>query len=175
VGATDASVYSTLLAEAARRAIAQRVERIVFCVPPDDPFCLYCQRYGAELKLSYSRRAGGMVRLIDQSAMLHKIQPVLALRLANSDLAGWQGTLRFETDLGTDFLAFGAGGPTLRVAGPTLRVALSQGELTQLLFGYRPAADLLFEGAAQVDADAAPLLAALFPPGYPYVWIPDRF
>ncbi|NLG28740.1 MAG: GNAT family N-acetyltransferase [Chloroflexi bacterium] len=168
VGAADASVYGTLLAEAARRAVAQRVERVVFCLPPDDPFGLYCRRYGAEFKLSYTRCAGGMVRIIDQSAVLHKVQPVLALRLACSALAGWQGALRFETDLGTDTLAFGAG-------GPTLRVALSQGELTQLLLGYRPVADLLFEGAAQVDADAAPLLDALFPPGHPYVWMSDRF
>ncbi len=168
VVAVNASIYSTLLAEAARRAIAFRVERIPVQLPPDDPFCRPCRRYGAEIKVTYARCAGGMVRLIDQTAVLHKLQPLLAGRLAASPLADWQGSLVLETELGSGTLTFGN-------AGRAVRARIPQGTLTQLLLGYRDVADVAFEGDLEAEDAAVPLLDALFPSGYPYVWMADRF
>ena len=85
-------------------------------------------------------------------------------------LLGGRLTARFA-DLGArlSWLAVGA-----CVLVPFALIAFT---LTGVIPGHLAAhwRERLFEGAAQVDADAAPLLAALFPPGYPYVWIPDRF
>ena len=59
LGYTDRAAFGSLLAEAARRAVEARVEHIIFHVPPDDPFILYCRRYGCQTKVSYPRCGGG--------------------------------------------------------------------------------------------------------------------
>ena len=47
--------------------------------------------------------------------------------------------------------------------------------LLQLLLGYRPAEDALFETEARADEALQPLLPVLFPQGYPYIAMSDRF
>jgi predicted acetyltransferase len=166
VGYRDRSVFGTLLAEMGRRAVDARVERVSLALPGDEPFLVYCQRYGLEQKLTYPYRASGMVRVVDQSALLALLAPMLEERLTAAGLAG--GTLVIETDLGTDRLTLGQG-------GREWRVRLSQALLAQLVMGYRAVEDALFETDAQADEEAVPVLQALFPQGYPYIYCSDRF
>ena len=168
VGYRDASVYETLLAEVANRAVSMRVERITFCLPPDDPFARYCRRYGADVTIKYRRCAGGMARLADQTAALELLLPLFRQRLRDVGLAEWAGEIVLETDLSTDRLAFGRG-------GVSHRLRLPQWALAQLILGYRSAEDALSERGAAADADVRPVLRALFPEGYPYMWPDDRF
>jgi predicted acetyltransferase len=168
VGYRDPSIFETLLAEAARRAIALRLERIPIHGPLEDPFARYCRRYGAECKLHYPYNAGGMARIIDQPTLFAQLQPLWRGRMAEAGLSAWSGTLVIETELGVERLDLG--GET-----PELRIRLPQALLTQLLFGYRSVDDALFESGAIADDAARPILRALFPDGQPYMWPNDRF
>lgn len=168
VGYVDGSVFSTLLAEAAKRAVAMRIEHVVFHTAPDDPFVAYCQRYGCEVRVTYARWGGFLARIIDQDRTLALVQPVLARRLQQAMPLGWRGSLVFDTELATTRLVLGS-------ADPELCVQLSQGTLVQLLLGYRAPADLTFESDARFATNALPVLQALFPVGYPYMWVADRF
>jgi len=168
VGYRSGAAFSTILSEIARRAIALRLAQVAFHMPPDDPFVTYCRRFGAEVKITYRRSAGGMVRIINQTPLLKLAQPMLERRLAASHLRGWSGVLTLETDLGTDRLVFGEG-------GEELHVQLPQWMLAQCLMGYSHVQDLMFESQTQVDQRALPLLDAIFPQGYPYMWVADRF
>jgi len=172
VGYRDWSVFGTLLAEMGRRAVEARVERVSLALPGDEPFLAYCRRYGLEQKLTYPYYANGMVRVVDQAALLELLKPVLEERLTAAGIARQSsavgGTLVVETELGTDRVALGQG-------GPEWRVRLSQALLGQLVMGYRGVEDALFETDAQVDEQVVPVLQALFPRGYPYIYCSDRF
>ena len=168
VGYHDASVFSTLLAGAAKLALERRAECISIHTPPDDPFLVYCRRYGCETKVTYSRCARGMVRIINQRELLGLLHPLFTRRLWATGREEWSGVLVFRTDLGEDRLCFGASDKELRVQMP-------QWMLAQLLLGYRSVSDALFETETHVDEEAVPILEALFPQGYPYIWVSDRF
>ncbi len=168
MGYADRAVFGSLLAESARRAVEARVEHVVFHMPPDDPFIVYCQRYGCQTKIGYPRCGGGMARIINQKALLEVLHPLFARRLGEAGQGDWSGTLVIATDLGTDRLRFGTGGETLHVEMP-------QSTLAQCLLGYRSVRDALFESQACADEAALPILEALLPQGFPYVFILDRF
>ena len=167
VGYRDASVFDSLLAEIGHRAAQQRVEQVRITTPLDDPFAVHCRRYGCEVKTTYPRHSNGMVRMVNQDATLAIVHPVLAERLAASQL-DWSGILTLETELGRSALALGDGSGAITVALPhTL--------LMQWLTGYRGVA----EGLTSIEQAPAPetvaLLQALFPTGQPHLWLTDRF
>ncbi len=167
-GYRDRRAFSTLLAEAGRRALALRIERVTFRLPPDDALLVYGRRYGIEVKTTYPRHWLGMARIINQTELLGLLEPLFARRLADARGEPWAGTLVLRTDLGTDRVRLGAG-------GPELAIELPQTLLTQLLLGYRSVADAFFETEARADEAALPVLDALLPAGHPYIWDADRF
>jgi len=168
LGYADRAVFGSLLAESARRAVEARVEHIVFHMPPDDPFILYCRRYGCQTKISYPRCGGGMARIINQSELWGLLHPLFTQRLQEVGQGDWSGTLVIATDLGTDRLCFGTGDKTLHVEMPQFMLA-------QCLLGYRSVRDALFESQACADEAALPILEVLFPQGLPYIFMLDRF
>jgi predicted acetyltransferase len=168
LGYTTPAAYSTILAHAAQCALERRLENITLHLPPDDPFLTYARRYGCETKLSYARHSNGMVRIINQSALLGLVQPLFVRRMQTAGLGDWSGTLVFRTDLGEDRLVFGTG-------GRTLVAELPQWMLAQWMLGYRTVRNTLFESDARADEEALPILEALFPQGYPYIAVSERF
>ncbi len=87
IGWRDPRVLETIVAEAARRAIAMRLEKIPFHGPVDDTFARYCRRYGAEIKVEYQRSSWGMVRIVDQTSLLEKVNAnILGVVLNNVQL-----------------------------------------------------------------------------------------
>jgi predicted acetyltransferase len=166
VGYATPAVFSTLLAEAGKQAAQKRVEKLTIHAPVDDPFVLYCRRYGCTTSLSYARNAHGMARIINQAATIKAIQPLMLRRLQASQI-DWRGTLVFSTDLGKDALELGS--------GPELVLHLPQTMLTQWILGYRGIEDALFETETKVPEAAVPVLKAIFPTGYPFIYPSDRF
>jgi predicted acetyltransferase len=167
VGYRDQAVFGSLLAEMARLAVAQRVASFGIHTPPNDPFVVFCRRYGCETRVTYPRRSAGMVRLINQHAVLAAVQPMLAQRAARAGLTGWD-SLELATELGTDRVALGGGAQRANFALPHTLLA-------QWLLGYRSVEDGLDEIGATPERAVEELLTALFPSGYPYLWLADRF
>jgi len=168
-GYAGPEAFETLLAEAGRLAHERSVEKIPFHLPPDDALARYLRRWGCVAEIRHPRRAGGMARIIDQDGLLARLRPVFEERLAGCHpaLAPAGGTLVWRTELGVTATPLGG------AAG--LEVAMPQGRLTQLLLGYRDIDDLLAEPEVHVDPAALPLLRAVCPAGYPYMWPGDRF
>ncbi|MGC9359499.1 MAG: GNAT family N-acetyltransferase [Anaerolineae bacterium] len=167
IGYRDGSVWSTILAEISQIAWERRLEKLTIMIPPDDPFLTYCQRYGYSLELSYARNAHGMARVIDQDALIEELAPLLRRRAAKAGLSP-AGSLVFNTDLGQTRLELGS-------ANGTLHVRLPQWALAQLVLGYRGIDDILFESEAHADLGAIPVLRAIFPQGFPYTYVADRY
>ncbi|MHB9032073.1 MAG: GNAT family N-acetyltransferase [Anaerolineae bacterium] len=166
VGYSTPDAWSTILAEAGRQALEKRVEKLAIHAPADDPIIQYARRYGCTTTLSYARNAHGMVRLIDQADALRQVQPLLKQRLEASQVA-WRGSLLFATQLSADIVALGA--------GPVVTINLPETLLAQWLVGYREVSESLYESNVQVPDGILPVLQAIFPMGYPYIFASDRF
>ena len=58
---------------------------------------------------------------------------------------------------------------------PAPELEIPKHHLIQLLLGYRDIETLLLEDGVTASEEIVPVLGALFPPGEPYMWWPDRF
>lgn len=167
LGYADPTTFDTFLAEAARQALAKRVDTITFNVPPDDPFAVYCRRYGCRMEVTYQRNARGMARIIDQRGLLERLEPLLCRRAQEAGLSA-AGTLHVETDLGRDRVRLGS-------TDRDLHVRMPQWTLAQLVLGYRCVGDALLDAEVSIEPAAASVLEAIFPTGFPYIYASDRF
>jgi predicted acetyltransferase len=171
--AADPCLFPALLRELAALAVERRCGHIDVLAPPDHPFSRFLTRCGCQMTTTYPRMGGGMMRLIDQDALLAKLETALAARMEQSRFAGTRVTLRIETDLGSSELGLGARGAGRERINA--RVALPQQTLMQLMVGYRSAADVVSEPNVESAGKALAVLDALFGGQSPYVWRADRF
>jgi hypothetical protein len=168
-------VFGTLLHFCARLAVRNRCEHIrVFC-PPDHPFAVFCRRFGAEVSISYPRSAGGMGRVIDQQSALTRLAPEFTARLQSTPFAARRVGLAIDTELGRTVVTTGDPVSVAAEGHADLAVRMPQAVLGQLIVGYRPTADALADECVVAPPEVTELLAALFPPRFPYVWRADRF
>lgn len=170
-------VFESALSILAARARLLGQETLSLLLPPDHPFAVFSRRYGCEVQVRYPRSGGGMARIIHLRGVLAKMQDELAARLRDSAWASWQGHLALKTDLGTATLRLDAGSVALAEdhPSPDVTFAIPQAKLTPVLLGSRPVQDVLLEPDVSAPEAMAPLLETLFPPGFPYLWWPDRF
>ena len=186
VGYRSEQVFSTLMAAAARQARRVHSEQIHILAPPDHPFAEYCKQLGCRLMIHYHRSGGAMGRIINIETCFERLTggtpPAgeLTRRLRASRL-DWNGRLAIVSDIGEVTLRIEGGvvaaarDRNLRVPVPRARLSIPQGLLTQLLFGYRDAADVLRAKGVSLRHAPVELIQALFPCGYAYVWRPDYF
>ncbi|HUT75645.1 MAG TPA: GNAT family N-acetyltransferase [Armatimonadota bacterium] len=179
VGYRQPEVFSALLAAAARQARRAKAEQIHVQAPLDHPFVEWCRQYTCQVSTHYVRAGGAMGRIISLRGCFSRLAPELTRRLRAS-CVNWSGRLEVATDIGAVTLHIEPGALTLgetpkpRVA-PDAALDIGQALLTQLIFGYRSAADALAWGGASLRGGPVQLLEALFPPGAAHICHADRF
>jgi predicted acetyltransferase len=164
----DATLHPALLAEFARQAIAKRCGQITLHMPYDHPFVEFSRRYGCESTLKVWRNAAGMGRIMNLAGLFEKLKPELEARLARK--MSQPVALKICGDLGETLVQLGGGAGV-----PTIMLDVPQYRLLQLLMGYRSVQDVLNDTSAHASEGAEPLLDAIFPRGFPYVWTTDEF
>ena len=116
-----------------------------------------------------------MMRIIHLERTFRKILPELHQRWLKAGVERRE-ILHIQTDLGSVRLKLQPSGVQLEEQTPsTMEVYLPQTYLMQMLIGYRGASEILEEEGVKIPEAALPILEALFPPGYPYIWWSDRF
>ncbi len=162
VKAEDA--FSAIITQLAGLAIKRRVGDIKLFLTPEHPFAEFCQRHGCRWSITYHKNAGAMMRIVNQEPLFKALASELGRRLRHSRFRNHSGSLRFKTDLGMTTLQINKGSVKLV---PNLRgragVDLTQGQLTQLVAGYRSVRDVLSETGIKGGAKVELLLAVLFP------------
>lgn len=140
-------------------------------VPPDHPFAVHAERYGAKMEVSLRASGGGMARIVNVPNLLRRLEPVLSGRYlaGRPDGPGVHLTLVVENTEVTCIL----GSPMRGVE--RLRVALPEPILTRLVFGTLPVPVVLREACLVVPENVTSLFALLFPRGYPHTWRADKF
>lgn len=168
----DRGVFAVLLDEFARRAAQRSAEEIEFHLPADHDFCTFLRRCGCHTQLRFNRMGGGMMRVLNQTALLRNLAPAMEERLCAAPAALRDLELCFQTDLGTTEL-----GLTAEAAPePTrLTVRTTQDRLMQLLVGCLPAEEVLEEKRADATEKAVVVLDTIFGGQMPYVDYADRF
>lgn len=175
VGYAEPGVFETIAWLIAQRAKEKGHEEIYLMMPPDHPFALYLRRFGCTVTEHFPRSGGGMMRIIDIKGLFAKIAPELSRRLQTSP---FQGRFSIVTEIGDVNLEVDSGhvhiDPRSNGAGKA-RLEIPQGKLIQLLVGYTDITAMISERDVFVTPELFPLLQALFPSGYPYIWWCDRF
>ena len=168
----DHKARTSLAAALSRRAQRAGVEQVRFCLPIDDPFVDLCIPLGCSCQVGYPHNAGAMGRIVLLKPLMHALLPVLEMRAID---AGLRCELDIETDSGSVGLRVGPSGAMLSAPGSRSRVKLGQMALTQLVMGYRRAADVACDDGVEISKRLLPELDVLFPKGNPYMWWTDRF
>ncbi|MBN1933593.1 MAG: GNAT family N-acetyltransferase [Anaerolineae bacterium] len=172
VEAVDDELFPFLLYAFAEQAIEKRCGEINLHHPPDHPFAEYVQRFGCTWETECPRWGGGMMRAMNIQTLFDKIKLELERRL---DL-GPSGSLALKTDIGTVVLRIQDGRLCIDSGGEAaVTLEVSQDKLTQMLVGYRSVRDVLSSPGVKATGNVLPWLDALFPRGYPYVWLADHF
>lgn len=175
VGGTNRAAYPAMLRRIRQEAEKVRADKVRFCLPADEPFGEYLNRFEATWTINYPTNSGAMARIIGLTSTLDMMCPTLERRLgaAGADLPP-QG-LTLMTDIGSLSLHTRKGVVVTSGESSRIRVRCSQTTLCQLLFGYRSAEDLAVAGELNIGKRWLPLVSTLFPKGNPYVWWGDRF
>ena len=168
-------VYAATLAairELAGNALHNDVD--IF-TPPGSGFAAWCfYRARAREHAWTDWNNGPMVRLLNVESVFTKIEPTLARRWnsAPRDVAPTAVTLRTPTDCVA--LEPTARGLAVRAGATAGSVVEVPGEaLTELVMGFRPAADILRD--AHVDAETLHVLEVLFPVAKAFLPPTDKF
>ena len=162
-------VYETVLAWLGQRAKANHAERIRFEMPTDHHFATYSRDYGALFESRYTRAGGGMMRIMDVSSLLRKIEPELRRRAVSSGQRFTFGRIEFRTDIGTASVCLAE-----RTRG-SVTVRIDQNMLIRAIMGRDSFQELRQTGRARVPARAVPELDVLFPKHIAHVWSLDGF
>ncbi len=177
VGVSDHWSCRALAGALRSRAARHGVERIRVHVPADDAFAGHCIAYGCEQRTSHPRNAGSMGRIVRLAPLFRKLLPTLSQRWAESGIA-WTRPIELRTDIGRVRLE-AAGDRVLLVpdssSGCPVVARIPALPLSQLVFGYRSAADIAHDSEVRLPRAAQPILHALFPRELPYMWWSDRF
>jgi len=176
VGYRSEEVFGSLLAIAARQARRVHAEQIQVLAPADHPFVEFCQQLGCRLMLQYNRNGGAMARIINLQTCFTRLAPELTRRLRSSRF-DWRGRLAIKSDIGEVTLRIEKSAVNCEEGGGAAdaRLEVGQALLTQLIFGYRRAAEALRVGGALLRGVPVEVIEALFPRGYAYMWRPDHF
>jgi predicted N-acetyltransferase YhbS len=176
----DASAAAILLCAAATRARAEGKRRIDLKLPLDHRMTRYALACGADLS-GYS--SGMYARILDLQGLFEALQPELERRWRRSAPAGWKGTLRLITDIGSVDLALAEGSVEPgTVVPPVQSVEIPQALLVKLVTGYTSpqwvagTLDVQWVAGlsrAHIAHALRPVVQALFPKGCPYVWNAD--
>ncbi len=177
VGYRDVTAFPAICAELARRAAKEKKDTLVFHLPLDHPFAAYLQRWTVVHQLVYFKAAEGMARIIYLEKTFRKCRAEVARRLADSGMHGKSFSLSLSTDIGAITLLVRGGKVSVArgVRNGSLNVTIVQDVLTQLLLGYRSVEDAASRCGVSIPARAKPVMKALFPKGWAYLWQADRF
>ncbi|MGH7144059.1 MAG: GNAT family N-acetyltransferase [Planctomycetota bacterium] len=172
IGCRSAEFYADLIQHAAEHALAQRLEKIRFELPPDSRLMEFCKVVGVERSETFRPDAAAMVRLIDLPVAFVSVAQELASRMTGVPA----GSLAIKTNLDQIGVRWGDG--RLEVIAPPETapwVKLPQWALAQLYFGYHRPETLYALGVLTGSVEGVELLNALFPQRPHYFYKVDEF
>jgi GNAT superfamily N-acetyltransferase len=165
--ATSTTAAASIVRAMADEAVGHRVGKLAFHVHPNSRVGGYLRNLEVSFRSERPIGRSQMVRLSLPGVVLESLR--LVVRREAEALGGYRPSrLLVETERGSGELALGGSLPPHRVRIPSAR-------LTEILFGYRSALELMeIHGVELSDRDCE-VLDVLFPPIDAYCYWPDRY
>jgi predicted acetyltransferase len=172
----DKNGSSTLLNYFASKAIEYRVENINVFIPPDHPFVNFCRNYGFNFSMFFPNNRAGMGRIINLETTFRKLLSYLDSKVNEIGIKD-KIIISFSTEIGVVNLKIESAGASIaeRDIIPDYTLNLSQTQLTKLIMGYASIGDILYEAKVELPAEIVSIIDKLFPIGYQYMYLGDRF
>jgi GNAT superfamily N-acetyltransferase len=175
------SVCRTWAVEEAERS-SRTLDAVLIAQPPEGPVAAAAMLQSADLIQYYSYCGGSMARVLDSGRLLTALAPELRRRWLAAP-TDFRGCLTIHTEVGSATLDLGPDGVTVLSPSPLrgggqgerLTVQLPQTALARLALGAFHPGDLLARLETPPTAEAARLLATLFPQRHPHMHLPDRY
>jgi hypothetical protein len=167
--AADAGAARALLIALQGYAHGQGLRQIGLALAPAHPVARAALHLGGEARVIATADdavRAALAGVVDLPAVLEALAPEFELRLEGSRYAGWSGNLRVETETERVTLALAEGRAAVIDGSRAADLRLRQVRLpalSQLLLGYRAAADLRATGGLDCDDSALGLIDVLFP------------
>jgi len=175
VGAREPLFYENMLKHASKVAEQKQAPEIEIFAPLDHPFANLCKRMGCTATLDCYYDQMGMGRIMNVRSTLEKLRPELSRRLGNAGLRRSPSRLSIRTDIGSATLELSDSGVSFSDKTSVDWIELPQWALMQLILGYRPVSDVVADPMVRTEGNVRGVLEALFPTGYPYIWLADWF
>jgi predicted acetyltransferase len=159
-----------------REARRHEVKRIWLNIPCDDALAVFIRQYvGCEIKLHANATGGMLMKIVDFPALMRRLQPELTRRrqAAGRDLPKTQFTL--ATEIGAVGLAITRSGVEVGKPAGRARVRIPQRWLSGMFTGYHAIKDIAPRAGASIPSRLIPVMEALFPAGWPYVYKADSY
>ena len=175
VGAREPLFYESMLKHASDVAEEKQAPEMEVFAPLDHPFVSLCKRMGCTITSNYYHDQMGMGRIMDVVSTFEKLRPELSKRLRSAELKGHPSSLSIRTDIGSVTLDLSDSEVSVSKKTSADWVELPQWALMQLILGYRPVSDAMVDPTVRTGGNVREVLEALFPSGYPYLWMADWF
>ena len=175
VGAREPLFYENVLKHASEVAEQKQAPEIEVFAPLDHPFTNLCERMGCTATLNYYYDQMGMGRIMNILSTFEKLRPELSRRLGSAELRDYPSRLSIRTDIGSITLELSDSGMSFSEKASADWIELPQWALMQLILGYRPVSDAMADPTVKTEGNIREILEALFPTGYPYIWLADWF
>lgn len=170
IGAEDNLFYDTAIRKLSHIAKENGKETIIATLPPDHPFTYASSYYGAKVYIDYRKMHGCLATAINIQSLFEKLCPELEKRLALSVFKDMKIYLSIISEKNKANIILNSNSQTQA----DLLIQLPSYALAQLLLGYKPAEQILFEQNVKLESASTEIISILFPYGYSFVWLADR-
>jgi len=159
-------------------AYARKKERqeIALPLPWDDPLAVLVRHYvPADYKVSSGSTGGALLKVVDLPALMKRLEPLLTRRWREARCALAPVEFTIQGEVGQVGLKVSRDGVRVGPPVPRRRVRIPERWLPGLLTGYHPPEQIAPRKGAHVPAGLMPVMKALFPPCWPFVYQGDNF
>ena len=138
-----------------------------FTLPHQHPLLQLLRLGNCIVENRYFELSGWRVRIINLHSTLQKLLPLLEQRLAQSQFAGWQGSLLLDAGEQMAVLSIGGGKITLSDSADAPNALHSGAEIARFLIGSDEPDEIIRQAGMECSGLAQPLARTLFPNLYP--------
>ena len=138
-----------------------------FTLPHLHPLLHLLRRGACVVEDRYFAVSGWRVRLINLAGALRKLVPLFEARLAQSQFAGWSGSLLLDSGEQQAILQIGRGAVAVAQPGTAPNLLSAGPALARLLIGSDEPDEIIHQEAMRCSGLALPLVRVLFPNLHP--------
>ena len=159
-----------------REAKRREVKEIELRLPWDDAMAVFLRQFvGAHFSMHSNPTGGALMKVVDFPALMRRLEPLFTQRWCDASARLSGGVFTLESEIGAVGVRLTRN--QVRITEPVAgaKVRVPQRWLSGLLTGYHAAGDIAPRKGARIPGELLPVMEALFPRGWPFVYQGDNY